>query len=59
MLERSSVEQFQYKRLRIEYYDFIVGERDSMTIKDARKLYNGVGLSLEIFLDQRLKKRLT
>lgn len=51
------MEQFQYKRVRIEYYDFIVGERNSMTIKDARKLCDGVGLSLEIFLEQRLKKQ--
>jgi hypothetical protein len=36
LLERSSVEKFQYKRVRIEYYDHIIEDRNSMTIKDAR-----------------------
>ena len=46
LIERSSMEKFRYKRVRIEYYDYIVQGRSGMTIRDARELYKGLGMSL-------------
>ena len=52
------MEKFRYKRIRIEYYDYIVRGRNGMTIRDARELYNGLGMSLEAFFNRRLKHRI-
>ena len=58
LIERSSMEKFRYKRVRIEYYDYIVRDRNGMTIRDARELYNGLGMNLEAFFNRRLKHRM-
>ena len=58
LLERSSMEKFRYKRVRIEYYDYIVRDRNGMTIRDARELYNGLGMNLEAFFNRRLNHRM-
>ena len=36
LLEKPTVEEFEYKRVRMEYFDFIVKDRNSLTIRDAR-----------------------
>jgi hypothetical protein len=48
----------QHKRLRIEYFDYIVHGRSSISIRDARRMYNGLGMSLKDFLNRRLKHRM-
>jgi hypothetical protein len=42
----------------MDYFDYVVQGRSSISIRDARKMYNGLGMSLEDFLNRRLKHRM-
>lgn len=42
----------------IEYLGYVVQGRNSITIKEARKMYNGLGMSLKDFFNRRLKHRM-
>jgi transcriptional regulator with XRE-family HTH domain len=58
LLEKSSVKKIQRKRLSIEYLSYIAQGRNSITLRDARRMYNGLGMSLKDFLNRRLKHRM-
>lgn len=52
------MKKIQRKRLSIEYLGYVVQGRNSITIKEARKMYNGLGMSLKDFFNRRLKHRM-